>query len=791
MLFTMQSYTCIFAEGQKDDPKITLNVEVGFDGYYKIGYYTPFYFEIENNMKDINGELQIELPDEYGNVTLYAMQVNLPNNSKKKFTMNIPINRFSSKLQVNIVEGKNQIFTKSVKINSGSNADTLGIGILSDDYESVKYINKIPTGNNSQFITKTVNITEDMLSENVDILKNFNVIVINNYDTSKLSKEKYEALKIWVADSGILLIGTGPSHNKTLAMFKDDFVTGEIGDISSITTNEIYNIAEGRDSGESMNISALKMDFKDAVPIAKEGDIPLIVNIKKGSGSVAVAAFDFGLEPLAGWVGRTSFSEKLMQKLLPNLYSDPYNSKDIYMMNNMYAIDNGLRNIPELPKTKTTDLLIVLFIYIAMVAPISYFVLKKMDKREWMWISVPVISLVFALIIYATGFGTRLNEPIINAINIVDFGSNENAVPISYVGVFTPNKSNIRIETADGTGIKPIVLDTNQYMQTNQQNDKAQKQVVTKVTVSPKAIIEFYRTSVWSMKTLSLRNNQNVTGRFDVNINHSNNTYSGTVKNNSSFDLDECYLVTSYQVLDIGPVKANETITISNKKGKYYANSYEMINAIYKDPYAGRNSSKKFTAQEIDEFRKNLQKRQVMEFYLMSGSNGIKGSKLIGWSKAPITKDILVNGKTTQKYEKSLVLADASISFKTGNRVSYPMGYLQPSIINKLDNGNYDAYGKAFFGRGSFEIQFQIDKEITPDYAKLQYTVNNGGQSTVKQYIWNVEKDSWEEGSYSAFYIDDDKIAKYIDKNNMLKLKFELNDGSVTLPQISVEGSVK
>ncbi len=71
----------------------------------------------------------------------------------------------------------------------------------------------------------------------------------------------------------------------------------------------------------------------------------------------------------------------------------------------------------------------------------------------------------------------------------------------------------------------------------------------------------------------------------------------------------------------------------------------------------GRNSMKKFTAQEIDEFRKNMQKRQVMEYYLMSGSNGIKEAKLIGWSKTPIVKDILVNGKTTKKYEKNLIIS--------------------------------------------------------------------------------------------------------------------------------------
>lgn len=792
ILFTMQSYTWIFAEGQKEEPKINLNVEVGFDGYYKLGYYAPLYFEIENKMKDINGELQVELPDEFGNVTLYVMQVNLPSNSTKKFIMNVPINRFTTKLQVNIAEGKNKLFTKAVKVNSGANTETLGIGILSDDYESVKYIKKIPTANNYQFKTKTVSINEDMLSENVDILKNFNVIVINNYDTSKLSKEKYEALKTWVADGGMLLIGTGPSHNKTLAMFKDDFITGEIGDISNISTDKLHILAGYSTSVEKMQLSILKTDFKNAIPIVKEGNIPLVVTIPKSNGSVAVAAFDFGLEPLASWAGREYFSEKLLQKLLPSLANNPYSNKNIYMVNNLYGVDNSLRNIPELPRTKIGDLLIVLFGYILVVAPISYFVLKKMDKREWMWISVPAISIIFALIIYATGFGTRLNEPIINTINIVDFGKNGNAVPISFAGVFTPNKSNIRVEAADDMGIKPLVLDTyNQYYPQNQKEDKKPKQVVTKVIVSPKTIIEYYKTSVWSMKTLALSDNQNITGKFDVNFNYSKGTYSGTVKNNSSFDLQECYLVTSYQVMDIGPIKANETITINNKKGKYYSNSYDMINTIYKDPYMGRRSGQRFTAKEIEEFRRNLQKRQIMEFYLMNGSNSIASAKLIGWSNTPITEDILINGSVTKKYEKSLVLADTSISFVTGNRVSYPMGYLQPTIMNEMNNGNYDAYGKTFFGRGDFEVQFQIDKKITPDNVKLQYSTNYGGQSVVKQYIWNVENGSWEEGSYSAFYIDKDKIAKYIDSNNVLKLKFELNDGSIGLPQISLEGSVK
>lgn len=792
IIFSMQSNSVVLAEGLRDEVKINVKAEVGFDGYYKLGNYTPFYFEIENKLKDINGELQIELPDEMDNLTVYAMQINLPNNSTKKFVMNVPMNRFLSKLQVNIVEGKDKVFTKSVKVSPGANVETLGLGVLSDDYESVKYINKIPTGNSTQYSTKTVRLTADMISDNVDILKNFNVIVVNNFDTSNLTQEQYGAIKAWVADGGTLLLGTGPSYSKTLAIFKDDFIKGEIGDISTISTNQLYDVAQGSATGESMNLSALSMSFKDSSIVVAEGSTALVVKMAKGNGSVSVAAFDLGLEPLSGWVGRTSFSEKLLQKLMPDLYSNPYYSKDIHMNNNMYAVDNSLRNIPELPKANTRNILILLIAYIILVAPLNYLILKKIDKREWMWLTVPATSLVFAFIIFMTGFGTRMNEPIVNIINIVEFGSNGSATPKSFAGVFTPNKSDIRVEAADGMNIKPIAL--NMYEQRGSAintDDKKEKQIVTKVTVSPKTIVEFYRTSVWSMKTLVLSNNENLSGKFDIKINHTKNAYQGTVTNKSGFDLQESYVVTSNEVIEIGAIKIGETIEVKDKSGKYYSYPYEMINAIYQDPYQGRKPGQKITAQEIDEFRNSIQKRQIIEYYLTGGGQAIKGAKLIGWSSDSIAKDILVNGKITKKYEKNLIVSDASITFKIGNRISYPMGYIQPVVTkNSLTNGNYDEYGKMFYGRGDVEISFQLDNGMVPEYIKTQYTVNQGGQSQVKQFIWNYQSNTWEEGNYSAFNIDKDRISKYVDQNNM-RLKFEMYDGNVQLPQISVEGSVK
>ena len=55
------------------DDAIIINMKVGFDKFYKIGYTTPVYFEIENKLRDINGEIQLEMPSQYDSITLYAM----------------------------------------------------------------------------------------------------------------------------------------------------------------------------------------------------------------------------------------------------------------------------------------------------------------------------------------------------------------------------------------------------------------------------------------------------------------------------------------------------------------------------------------------------------------------------------------------------------------------------------------------------------------------------------------------------------------------------------------------
>lgn len=784
----------IDAQSTAPDNPIKVDMKVGFDKFYKLGYSAPFYFEVENKYKDINGEIQVEVPNDFNTITVYAVNVSLPNNSTKKFVMNIPMNRFLTKLKVNITDGKETVFTRDFRIDPGSNMETYAIGILSDDFDSVKYINKITLPNFRNFSTKAVKIDEQTFPQSAEALKAFNVIVINNFDTSKLSSEQYEALKGWVLNSGTLVLGTGPSHNKTLAVFRDDFLNGEVGDVEMLQTKSLYEMAGGKNAAgaDSMNIIALDIDIKGSITIVEEGGIPLVQRLEKGRGAVGVAAFDFGLEPLSTWVGNSSFADSLIGKVMPTTYlTDMYQKGMMY--ENYYAIDNALRNIPELPLPKTSYLIFIYALYILIAAPINYIILKKLDKRELMWLTVPALSVVFSIVIYISGFGTRLTEPITNVISLVEIDNSGTISPKVYAGVFTPNKSNVRIEAGDDLNLRPIMLDRGYYGPGPMPDENTSKRIDSKVILSPKTVLEFYKTGVWSMKTVALESKDTMTGKIESSLNYAKAAFTGTIKNASGFDLDECYIITPNQYANIGPVKNGETKQVNAKASSYFGNRYDLMNAIYKDPYSGPQpvNMKKLSAEEIAVFRKNMQKRQILEYGFMNqGGQGFE-AVLMGWSSTPLSKDILVNGDTTRKFEKTFITSRVDLSFRDGNSVEYPFGYLKPTIINSLNPGNYDEFGKMFYGRGSFEVHYQLDKNIKIESIRTQYTMQPGQNQRIKQFIWDNKSNDWVEGDYSNFIIDGDRLTKYLDKDNKLKLKFEMTDDNLQLPQITVKGSVR
>lgn len=781
----------------KEEEKIKLKVEAGIDSVYKIGNTVPINISIENNLKDINGELQIEVDtsqiENQNNVNLYVQSINIPNNSLKTINLNVPISKYLTQIKINIVEGKNTLFQKSVNIPGGNNYENIIIGILSDNYDSVSYMNNIKLNISRSFTVKNVKLNENNFPLDSEVLNNLNIIIVNDFDTSKLNEKQYEALKEWVSDGGMLLIGTGPSYNKSLSLFKkDNFISGEIGDVTDINTKALYEIAEDHMS-KPVKLSCVSMNIQGSTQPVKEGSFPLVHRIEKGKGAVSIAAFDFGINPIASWTQKSMFASRLMGTLMPDYFTSGYGEKMMALSKDPYLITNVLKNIADLPVPKGKTLAFIFLVYIILAAPVNYMILKKLDKREWMWVTVPLLSIVFGIFMYFFGFSTRISEPIANVLTNITINKNGGSTSNIYAGIITPSKKNIKVEGSEGMNVKMLPVLNYEHMGMPS-NGKAPKIVNAKINLGAKSSIEFYGNSVFSTKAVQLEDDSLKAGGIDCSINYSNGMFAGEVYNNSGFDLEEAYIITSDNYIVLGPLKNGEKKAV-NEKGNYYnGNIYEFSEKLWKNPFSGPNPKTNLTDEEAKQFRKNEQKRAAMNLIFQGEFMRISEPKLIGFAGGSKTKDIIVNEKPIKKYERTVISSGINLTFRKGNEVEYPMGYIKPQVTANNIKGGYDEMAMMFYGIGSFEVTYQIDKDI--NVQKIETLLKYRGTSSnkdVKSYIWNYKTSSYEEVSITSKIIDKELLEKYLNKDNIIKFKIDITgmEANTEVPRISVKGSVK
>ena len=764
---------------------IKINTEIGFDNTYRSDSVTPIVITIENNKKDIDGEIQIEIPSEMGPmgvdmVSIYAIDINHPKGTVKKYTMNIPIPSSLLNTKLKIVEGKNTLIEEYVRIDRGVAENVMLAGVLSDNPANLNYLNGF-TFKNIQGSTsmKIANLNEETFSVDLDVMKGFNAIIMNDYDSSKLNKEQYNTLKKWVEQGGFLIIGTGPNGGKTLSIFKDDFITGDRGEQAKVSAKGLGDIV-----GDSFaqTIDVMDIEVKDGENLFSENGISMAQQIDKGKGRILVLSFDIGLEPITSWKLNRYFIEALLQRAAPAIYSGQNLEK--YMMsgrNYNYTMDRALRNIPELPLPGSKIIIILFAIYIVLVAPVSYIVLKKIDKRQLMWAVVPALSVVFATFIYFIGFGTRLTGPIFNKISII-YADDTGVMSFkSFGGVFTPNKSNLKVEGIEGTKVKPLLTQNYNYRSYDSQKEK---KIDTKIMLYPKASVEFYDIGVWSMKTLALESDEELKGSIKGEISYGESNFKGFVENAAGFDMEDCYIISSNQYIKIGDIKNGEKKELTDQSKNYYGNRYDLMDSLY----SRRHNGKMLTDAEITKVRNDNQKRDIVEYALADEVMVKEGIKFVGWAREPIGGQVKVNGKIANNYEKSLVISDMKLIIQSGKNVELPLGYIKPVINENLNRGGYDSYDNSIHGKGSVEVSFKIDENIEPQKINVSY---NKAEPNVRQFIWNTEMDDWEAGDFSSFNIQDKDIAKYINQSKVLRFKFELDDSGFRLPQISVKGSVK
>lgn len=758
-----------------DNSKFDVKIDIGYNDNYKIGFSTPINITVKNKFKDINGEIEIRVPSTPGKYMSYVKPISLQKDAEKSITINIPVSMNRTKYTLNIYNGRDKVYEDSITTMALNNITNF-IGIFSDDFDSLSYINEVPAVSGGSTISKVIKLDEKNFPEDIFTFNAFDIIVINDYDTSKLNKTQYDILKQWVTNGGTLLLGTGSKYNKTLSVFKDDFITGTQGSVQPVTTSLIYELATNGDNKNQTQLDALSLSVKDSSVLMKEKDTVLVQSIEKGKGVVGILAFDMGQAPFVNWNNNTAFMSKLIGVVNPEIGSG--RNVNEYRTNDIYMVRNAMNQFSEMARANTSSFYLILLIYVLAVAPLSYFILKKFDKRELMWITVPVIAVVFSAVVFYSASGTRLGEITTNMISFLNIDDKGNASADTYAGIFNSNKMNIRIEGKNGERLVPVSADN--YRTTDKPEDN--QVMEAKIITAPSSAVEYKNSSLLETKILQLQETSLNTGRIETNLTIKEGRVAGEIKNSTRLDLVDCLVIMPDGYYRIESLKSGESAKLDGKMYKSFNGSvHQMISEVF-FAYNSRTQNMGDSERKL-RMDRNLEGSVLQQMYNNVG--GVtEGVNFIAFSKTQIHNSLIVNGKEAKKNERNIVYFPIELNFISGDNIDYPYGFVPFSILNTTTL-NYDNFGKMFYGEGTAEIEYKLDKNLNAE----EIGILNTNNSIPSLSIYNLEKNAYEPLLKQKIKEDDLKI--YVSKDNTVKLKLEVQNKECAVPQMAAKGRKK
>ncbi len=163
-----------------------------------------------------------------------------------------------------------------------------------------------------------------------------------------------------------------------------------------------------------------------------------------GAGRVILLGTDLAVEEFRGWEG----SPPLWSRLMPTgaLFEAAFGVGMPDRDQTAGSMSQALNTIPALEVPPAELLLAVIVGYILLIGPVSYLVLRRLDRRELAWITAPVLVLVFSACSYGIGVSLKGSDVIVNQIAVVRSSTAGSTASVeTYAGVFSPSDTSLDV----------------------------------------------------------------------------------------------------------------------------------------------------------------------------------------------------------------------------------------------------------------------------------------------------------------------------------------------------------
>jgi len=725
---------------------LTLNVQVGYSQTVKLGQWMPVSIDLANHGGDLDAVLQVSTSSSFGGRggppggnAVYETPVSLAAGATKHFRTYVSED-FPGTIDVSVVRSTRILITQQVAFNSTISG--LLAAVISDQPTALDNLGIIFPGPTAP---RVVHLAPGDISDSALVLRAFDLIAIDDFASDTLTSGQRSALTDYVMNGGSLMLGTGGSWHKTLAGLSSSLVPMQV---TGTTT-----LGSSAPLGGLSGVEVATGTLKGGTAWLSDGVRPLLIEERAGAGLVSMATFDWTQDPIASWSGSTALLRQVYVRSTYGNGASPNSGGAMFSkfgFNGSVATKGGtlsqvLGSLPTLDLPAWWLIGALVCVYVFLVGPLNYFVLRALNRRPLAWVTVPALALVASGGAYGAGVVTKGTSVLANEVSIVHVQAGwDRAYQEAYTGILAPTRGDYQVGIAGSrTMISPI------YYTSGNPSDPALGAMHVNTTTDG---ITLPGMTAFNLRGFATEGVMASAPKIVTRAQITGGQITGTVQNLSEIHFTDGLVIAGNSCHKLGDLPANETVsfTVVPVPASQF-NGQPISMSIYPSAYSccppqAQNNS--------DLERENEARAAVLSVLPATSFNGMFVSTaptVILWTKQPF-QEVTVNGGHPRTSGESAVVLPFSVgelgagalpsSVVAGRIIDFDTDIVQggaPTLVIQGGSVTYDFTPTLAPGTHLSSVAISSSNQFGGKGA-----VGPGGTAaTIKAQVWDWSQSTW------------------------------------------------
>lgn len=395
-------------------PGLSLEASMGYEGAITYVRRLPVTVRVQNDGPDVEGRVVVDVNRSEAEFDRYEMALSVASGASVQVALPVVLTQRQKQYTVSFLRDEEVLAQTVVQPEGVINPMNLIVGVLGEQTGLMRAFTIDQAGDvlvRGEY-WKPVALTPETFPADAEGLRFFDMLAVEGIDLSAMSAEQQQALDEWLRAGGILWVCGGARATETFGFFAkytgisaDALTDG--GDVGKSLLG-LFSV-NGEGTGEGVMLSPLVGASGMAL-----GEGPLADVTRVESGYVMTTAFGMSEKPLCDWMAKNVIAQRILLRFAQSAYRNMVNQRSSgSYQNNGDSVNTSATTQVGIPNGRGMIWpMLVLALFIVLAGFGGYAILRRLDKREWMWLGVPVLALAASLVLWGLSGVLDLREPI-------------------------------------------------------------------------------------------------------------------------------------------------------------------------------------------------------------------------------------------------------------------------------------------------------------------------------------------------------------------------------------------